>query len=160
MLGNARQRRAPVLLMIAAIGVLSAAFPWLALTGSPLVPPAGAWCAGVSSAGGTWDYWISGTYVAAREAVQYPSTCDGDQFYAGQVEDSVTDGSCAYIDVYDDDPSYLATQGYSCTTYAWSGFGYSDGWYLPYCSGGFSHLYVWVDYYGSELVHGSQNCGY
>jgi hypothetical protein len=68
----------------------------------------------------------SGGHVVVQESIAYPgTTCDGDYYYAGAVQDARDDGSCAYIyylEVY----QYYATQGYECTTYSWSVYSYTD----------------------------------
>ena len=68
----------------------------------------------------------SGGTLVASEGAPYPgSTCNNDASYAGLVLDPVTDGSCAYA-YYLEPTVYLAQQGVSCTTGAWSSYGYND----------------------------------
>jgi hypothetical protein len=64
--------------------------------------------------------------LVAQESATYPgTTCDGDWSYSGAVLDPATDGSCAYV-YYLEPFAYLANQGTSCTTGAWSFYGYND----------------------------------
>lgn len=64
--------------------------------------------------------------VVARESAAYPfATCDSDSQYAGALQDSLTDGSCAYV-YYLEPLALLALEGTSCTTGAWSGYSYHD----------------------------------
>lgn len=50
----------------------------------------------------------------AVEQTQYPSTCDGDKRYYGELQDSITDGSCVWA-VYLDGGQY-STDVVACTT--------------------------------------------
>lgn len=102
------------LLLTSLIGIV-----WM--TGA--APPAHAAC----TAFGSWTidaYNSNGTVLVARESPQYSGTCDNDNYYAGQVLDPVTDGSCAYV--WFADSGYYAVQGYSCTTGGWGYFSFSD----------------------------------
>jgi hypothetical protein len=68
----------------------------------------------------------SGQFVAARESVAWPgTTCDGDYYYSGAVQDSLEDGSCAYV-YYLEVFQYYATQGVECTTNDWELYSYTD----------------------------------
>jgi hypothetical protein len=68
----------------------------------------------------------SGGTLVAQEALTYPgTTCNGDWSYSGAVLDPITDGSCAYA-YYLEPLAYLAAQGTSCTTGAWSVYSYND----------------------------------
>jgi hypothetical protein len=87
-------------------------------------------------------YW--GNSEVVREAVNDGNTCNYDTFYSGKVQDPITDGSCAYVKV-SEDKAHVATQGYSCTTGAWSGYTYDGPDTLSY-------LQLATDYtYGSWL---------
>jgi hypothetical protein len=87
--------------------------------------PASAICSGVGHPTIALTYNANYTLVA-EEAVTYPgTTCDGDAHYSGAVLDPITDGSCAYA-YYLEPLSYYALQGASCTTGAWSVYGYND----------------------------------
>jgi hypothetical protein len=66
----------------------------------------------------------SGGNLVARETVQYASTCDHDNYYAGKVLDARTDGSCAYARYYD--AGVWSTQGVSCTTGGWANYSFRD----------------------------------
>jgi hypothetical protein len=80
-------------------------------------------CYGVDHPAG-FELW-TGYGVAAREAVNNPDTCDGDRYYSGKVQDSLQDGSCAYVKYayYGNDWS---VQGTECTTGAWAGYSYTS----------------------------------
>lgn len=112
----ARSRR--IVAIAAPLSVISSA-----VFGSVLVAaPAQASCSGRGVAS-TDTFFVNGTAVA-REATQYASTCDGDNFYAGRLQDPVTDGSCSYA-VYID-AGVTSTQGVSCTTGGWANYSFRD----------------------------------
>jgi hypothetical protein len=110
---------------------LGIAFALAALAASAFVAAssttrAAAACAAVGQPFVISRYDANGTLVG-QEAVTYPgTTCDNDARYSGAVLDPVTDGSCAnayYLEPF----AYFALQGSSCTTGAWSVYGYTDG---------------------------------
>jgi hypothetical protein len=81
--------------------------------------PAGAICNPGSFAFGTGS---------AAEQARYPSTCDGDGFYAGQVADPVTDGLCAVARYRTHGTSGAGwIQGQACTTGAWTNYNAAAG---------------------------------
>ena len=87
--------------------------------------PAHATCAGSGQPRTILRYDANFTLVA-EESVTYPgTTCNGDAWYSGAVLDPVTDGSCASA-YYLEPLVYYAQQGTSCTTGAWSVYGYAD----------------------------------
>jgi hypothetical protein len=87
--------------------------------------PAHAACAGGGNPVTLLTYNANWTLVA-EESVTYPgTTCNGDSYYSGAVLDPITDGSCAYA-YYLEPLAYYALQGVSCTTGAWSVYGYND----------------------------------
>lgn len=87
----------------------------------PGVPGASAVCASF----GSWDFEkrIDPNTIAAIEDAWYSSTCDSDNFYAGGIIDTYTDGSCAYVQM--SDAGYFATQGYDCNG-SWVYYGFND----------------------------------
>lgn len=87
-------------------------------------------------------------YVRAREGVQYPSTCDRDSVYKGLLQDSVTDRSCAWAQVWDE--PVKSTPVTACTTGAWVGFTYWDqqgnsNALMRLCYGGGCSAYYWFN---------------
>jgi hypothetical protein len=86
--------------------------------------PAHATCNGTSPA--VVSRYNSGGTLVAQETVTFPgTTCNGDRQYSGAVLDALTDGSCATA-YYLEPLAYLAAQGTSCTTGAWSTYSYND----------------------------------
>lgn len=107
------------------IYVLAVASANLALL-APMIasaPSASALCTYPSGYEATQYY--GGTLVA-REDPAYGGTCDFDTYYAGSINDPVTDGSCAYAWFSDNAGGYFATQGVECTTGGWAGYSYRD----------------------------------
>lgn len=65
--------------------------------------------------------------VLARETWQNSGTCDGLGDYYGRVQDSITDGSCAYALFFEPNAGQnQVTSGTSCTTGAYSNYRYYD----------------------------------
>ncbi len=88
-------------------------------------------------------------YMRARENVQYSSTCDGDSIYKGKAQDSVTDGHCAKVEVWDE--PIKSTPVTACTTGAWVNYTYWDqqgnsAALMRLCYGGTCGPYYW--FYG------------
>jgi hypothetical protein len=108
----------------ALVGVLAATAVSAAAAGVQVATaaPASAVCGG-TGVSGTVSLYANGNLVA-REAVQYSSTCDHDNYYAGKVLDARTDGSCAYAKYYD--AGVWSTQGVSCTTGGWANYSFRD----------------------------------
>ena len=120
MLRRSRTTLASALTALAIAVVMSGAF----VTASSDTP-AHATCAGSGQPRTILRYDANYTLVA-EESVTYPAnTCDGDAWYSGAVLDPVTDGSCASV-YYLEPLAYYAQQGASCTTGAWSVYGYAD----------------------------------
>ncbi len=94
-------RAASVVAMVAV--ALGAALPAVLLADS--VPASGicggVWVSRASNVG--WGY----------ENSRYPSTCDGDSYYAGYLADILTDGSCVRAGF--EDIGIYSTQGTSCS---------------------------------------------
>ncbi|ACY99860.1 MULTISPECIES: hypothetical protein [Thermomonospora] len=111
-------RGRPAGMVAAPLAVAVAAAGAVALTAAP----AQALCGGKGVAD-TGSLYANG-YLIARETVQYASTCDGDNYYAGKVLDARTDGSCAYARYYD--AGVWSTQGVSCTTGAYANYSWRD----------------------------------
>jgi hypothetical protein len=105
-------------------GLATAATAALGIAGVQLATaaPASAVCGGTGVPGTVSLY--SGGYLIARETVQYASTCDNDNYYAGKVLDARTDGSCAYARYYD--AGVWSTQGIACTTGGWANYSFRD----------------------------------
>jgi hypothetical protein len=105
-------------------GGLAAVAAGLGITGVQVgtAAPAGAVCGG-TGVPGTVSLYSNGNLIA-RETVQYASTCDHDNYYAGKVLDARTDGSCAYAKYYD--AGVWSTQGISCTTGGWANYSFRD----------------------------------
>jgi hypothetical protein len=101
-----------------------------------IATPAQAGCTGRGAANEySITYYTNGTAAAREHPYPYSgttSTCDGDSQYRGQVQDSKTDGHCAYV-VFRDPTD--AVEGSECTTGAWATFtgwdqqGNSDAYY-------------------------------
>ena len=110
-------------MVLPSLAALSVGSLWAVGWTTVAAAPAHAAC----TAFGSWTidaYNSNGTVLVARETPQYSGTCDNDNYYAGQVLDPVTDGSCAYV--WFADSGYYAVQGYSCTTGGWGYFSFGD----------------------------------
>jgi hypothetical protein len=84
--------------------------------------PASAICKGTGSPVHVYLYY--GGNLVADETVQYNSTCDNDNYYAGKVRDDRTDGHCAYARYYD--AGTWSTQGVACTTGSYANYSFRD----------------------------------
>lgn len=140
--------------VLMAMSTLSLALLGGSLASTSITPAAEARCAGYTNQ----DYPLSAydpgthTYAIASEAAWYASTCDYDNYYAGGINDPVTDGSCAYVTYHDS--GYDAVQGYECTTYSWSYFSFSDT-----NSDNTAAFDLGTDYYTESFGYGT-NYGY
>jgi len=108
----------------ALVGLLAAGAAVLGVAGVQLATaaPASAVCWGAGNPV-TVSLYANGNLVA-RETVQYNSTCDNDNYYAGKVLDARTDGSCAYAKYYD--AGVWSTQGIDCTTGGYANYSFRD----------------------------------
>ncbi len=117
--------RTPRSISLALVALIGVTIVSGALVTASSTTPAQATCAGYGNPTIVLTYNANYTLVA-EEAVTYPgTTCNGDAYYSGAVLDPITDGSCAYA-YYLEPLAYYATQGASCTTGAWSVYGYAD----------------------------------
>ncbi len=65
--------------------------------------------------------------ILARETWRYTTTCDVLGDYYGRVQDSITDGSCAYALFFEPNPGQnQVTAGVACTTGGWANYRYND----------------------------------
>lgn len=126
--------------LVLASGIATALAHAGVTTYSSVAQPAAAWCAGVNQPR-QFDFFY-GSNIVARESYSDGGTCDGNTYYAGKVQDSYTDGSCAYVKLTED-YSNIWTQQTSCTTGAWVGYTYDDA------DGSFGFS-VWTTYAGSS----------
>jgi hypothetical protein len=93
-LTESSRRLAPVLLIISVLGI------------GPAAKPAAALCIG-GSAATIWDPTIGAENPRT-------GTCDNDHIYRGAIRDTNSNGSCAYVDIFDTGVSYTPF-AYSCT---------------------------------------------
>ncbi len=116
-------RRARALLFLGALAALVFAAS-AAMTASSS-PRADAICTGANSPFTIESYDLNGN-VVAREGAAYPfTTCDGNAQYAGVLQDSLTDGSCAYA-YYFESLAFYGNLATSCTTGGWVAYTYTD----------------------------------
>jgi hypothetical protein len=67
----------------------------------------------------------AGTAVAQERVV--PGTCNANGLYQGELQDSLTDGSCAFLDIYTAEGGSLFATIVECTTGAWQPFSVNAG---------------------------------
>jgi hypothetical protein len=89
--------------------------------------------------------------TAAAEQPRYPSTCDGDAFYAGQAYDPVTDGSCATVRYRPNNTTGAGwIQGQACTTGAFTSYNAQGGPFeVRLCKGtSTTQCSAWFEHFG------------
>lgn len=115
MLWSRQFRTSPLLRLVITLGVIVAV-----VLGPGRPEPARAYCSGGTPISA---YVEDNLGVFAWEGPNYPSTCDGDGYYAGALKDVKTDGYCVRVYFYD--AATKSYEGQSCNT-SGTAFNYVD----------------------------------